>query len=112
MATRAQKVRLAIFLVFSSSVLGGFLLIVAGGLIALAGGAYIVLTLTLSDQVVDGALALFAVTIGTVVAMTSLHALRPAHWKAFSLSSEWVWLITGTMKSRYLWPLLESVYSP
>lgn len=30
MATRAQKVRLAIFLVFSSSVLGGFLLIVAG----------------------------------------------------------------------------------
>ena len=30
MATRAQKVRLAIFLVFSTSVLGGFLLIVAG----------------------------------------------------------------------------------
>ena len=30
MATRAQKVRLAIFLVFSCSVLGGFLLIVAG----------------------------------------------------------------------------------
>jgi len=30
MATRAQKVRLAVFLVFSASVLGGFLLIVAG----------------------------------------------------------------------------------
>ena len=30
MATRAQKVRLAIFLVFATSVLGGFLLIVAG----------------------------------------------------------------------------------
>lgn len=30
MATRAQKVRLALFLVFSTSVLGGFLLIVAG----------------------------------------------------------------------------------
>jgi phospholipid/cholesterol/gamma-HCH transport system substrate-binding protein len=30
MATRAQKVRLAIFLVFAASVLGGFLLIVAG----------------------------------------------------------------------------------
>ncbi|HCL29692.1 MAG TPA: hypothetical protein DIC52_14790 [Candidatus Latescibacteria bacterium] len=30
MATRAQKVRLAVFLVFSTSVLGGFLLIVAG----------------------------------------------------------------------------------
>ena len=30
MATRAQRVRLAIFLVFSSSVLGGFLLVVAG----------------------------------------------------------------------------------
>ena len=30
MATRAQKVRLAVFLVFSTSVLGGFLLVVAG----------------------------------------------------------------------------------
>jgi RsiW-degrading membrane proteinase PrsW (M82 family) len=53
---------------------------------------YIVLALVLSDQVIDGALGLFAVVTGTIVLVACIRALRPTRWKAFSLSSEWVWL--------------------
>lgn len=71
--------------------LGYMLLIAIGGLMAIGGTTYGLLTVSSDNPAADSVLAITVAVIGLAMAMQGKRALNVAQWRRLSLLPGWVW---------------------